>query len=331
MHAALRRCCATGVSSKPPSSLCLLPLSPPLLQTSSSSFRKQRANMATTAATSTSIASAPKHMPSDPYPHGLKSLGGATLEQVLSSRLGGSLAVGPLPASGSAFIKPASVSYGLDGKTRRWDVIEAHPSVGVILYHDDLDAFVVVRQFRPAVYASLLAAADASSPPPLHAAFTVELCAGLCDKDGKPPQEIAAEEVLEECGFVVQPSAIQPVTSAVSSAGTAGAAHHLFFARVSESMRAVSHEGGHGNGGGLADTGEAIEVLALPFERVDALVLDGARLSMSPGLQFGLTWAARELERGRLGGRGRGAGGGEKEDGDGLLTAELRLKPVLPA
>lgn len=292
---------------------------------------------------SASATTASKHMPAEPYPHGLRSIGGATLEQTLS-RLGASLTVGALPPSGSAFVKPGSVGYELDGRARRWDVIEAHPSVGVVLYHEDMDAFLIVRQFRPAVYAALLAESNGNAgndggkgapspaapppPPPLHAAFTYELCAGLCDKAGKPPAEIASEEVLEECGYSVPAHAIRPVTSAVSSAGTAGAAHHLFFARVSEAQRVGADDGG----GGLADTGEAIEVLALPFERADDLVLDGARLSMSPGLQFGLVWAARELERGGLGGRRRkqqeAADGG---DGDGLLTAELVLKPVLPA
>jgi nudix-type nucleoside diphosphatase (YffH/AdpP family) len=279
-------------------------------------------------------------MPADPYPHGLASLSGATLEATLQRRLGGAFSVGALSAAGSAFIKPATISYELDGRARRWDVIEAHESVGIVLYHEDLDAFVLVRQFRPAVYATLLLAGGAgaaaassspSPPPPMHAGFTFELCAGLCDKAGKPAAEIAAEEILEECGFVVDAKDVRPLTSSVSSAGTAGALHHLFFARVSDAARAP------GGGGGLADTGEAIEVLALPFDRVDGLVMDGGagRLMMSPGLQFGLVWAARELGAGRLGGRRRrrqegGGGGGGGED-DGLLTAELNLKPVLPA
>jgi nudix-type nucleoside diphosphatase (YffH/AdpP family) len=332
MHAALRRCAtAVGLSTSKqhhhPSSSSL-----------PSPFRNapKRGAMATTtthAITERTITDAPKHMPAQPYPHGLKSLGGCTLETTLA-RLGASLSLAPLPSTGSAFIKPATVLYQLDGKQRRWDVIEAHPSIGVILYHEDLDAFVIVRQFRPAVYSALLAGgangangADAP-PPPLHAAFTYELCAGLCDKDGKPPREIAAEEILEECGYAVDAAAIVPVTSAVSSAGTAGASHFLFFARVSEAMRSKDQHGTAG--GGLAETGEAIEVLALPFDQADALVLDGlSNLSMSPGLQFGLTWAARELERGRLGGRRKGKGG--DDDKEGLLTAELNLKPVLPA
>ncbi len=34
------------------------------------------------------------------------------------------------------------------GKERRWDVVESHASVGVVLYHKDLDAWIIVRQFR---------------------------------------------------------------------------------------------------------------------------------------------------------------------------------------
>jgi len=42
------------------------------------------------------------------------------------------------------------------GKQRRWDMISSHSSVGVIIYHTELDALVVVRQFRPPVSFLLL-------------------------------------------------------------------------------------------------------------------------------------------------------------------------------
>lgn len=42
----------------------------------------------------------------------------------------------------------------MDGKSKRWDLVESLPSVAVALYHADLDSLVVVRQFRPAVYAA---------------------------------------------------------------------------------------------------------------------------------------------------------------------------------
>jgi hypothetical protein len=42
-------------------------------------------------------------------------------------------------------------------------------------------------------------------------------------------------------------------------------------------------------GGGLVHTGEAIEVLALPFNSVPAFVTD-AKVAKSTGLMFGLLW-----------------------------------------
>ena len=42
------------------------------------------------------------------------------------------------------------------GKRRRWDMISSHSSVGVIIYHTELDALIVVRQFRPPVSFLLL-------------------------------------------------------------------------------------------------------------------------------------------------------------------------------
>lgn len=54
------------------------------------------------------------------------------------------------------------------GKERRWDIVKAHASVGVVLYHSGHDGFILVRQFRPAVYAARLreAAAEGRPAPP---------------------------------------------------------------------------------------------------------------------------------------------------------------------
>ena len=35
-------------------------------------------------------------------------------------------------------------------------MVEAHSSVGIVLYHKDLDALLFVRQFRPAVSISVI-------------------------------------------------------------------------------------------------------------------------------------------------------------------------------
>ena len=37
------------------------------------------------------------------------------------------------------------------GQQRRWDVVRSHSSLGIVLYHTELRAALIVRQFRPAV------------------------------------------------------------------------------------------------------------------------------------------------------------------------------------
>ena len=37
----------------------------------------------------------------------------------------------------------------------------------------------------------------------------IELCAGLCDKEGKSDLEIAVDEVEEECGYKVHPDQME--------------------------------------------------------------------------------------------------------------------------
>eukprot|EP00775_Hariotina_reticulata_P004164 gene4164-4412_t len=140
------------------------------------------------------------------YPHGLKGLSPDTTVEKTLQRLGTQFDIIP-PPSDSAFVRPASVMYQLDGKQRRWDIIQAHSSVACVLYQADLDAFLVVRQFRPAVYAHRLreAAAAGLPPPDRSEGFTIELCAGLIDKD-KSLEQIVAEEIHEEVGYQGRPA-----------------------------------------------------------------------------------------------------------------------------
>lgn len=42
---------------------------------------------------------------------------------------------------------------------------------------------------------------------------TLELCAGIVDKVGKTLEEIAAEELYEECGYRVEPSRLRKITT----------------------------------------------------------------------------------------------------------------------
>lgn len=174
------------------------------------------------------------------------------------------------------------------------DVIKAHDSIAIVLYHRAKHCFLLVRQFRPALYASLLRAANCTSTadaegadrPPLAQAFTYELCAGIVDK-AMSLEEIAHEEVLEECGYNVPVDTIEKLTSYAASVGVQGSCQTLFYAEVDEGMRA-------GAAGGVASDGERIELLALPVDRVDAFLVD-ENAPKTPGAMFGLMWAKAKL------------------------------------
>ncbi|CAL5228647.1 g11815 [Coccomyxa viridis] len=229
------------------------------------------------------------------YPHGLKSMSkehnpGGTMEKTLQ-RLG---EVDIIPPPGpSKFVAPQTVMYHLDGRQRRWDMVKSHSSVGIVLYHAEQDALLVVRQFRPAVYASrwMEAKAEGRGPPPLSVGFTYELTAGIIDKS-KSNEEIAKEEVLEEVGYDVKVENMKPVTMYVSSTGISGSKHFMFYTAVDEGMRS-------NGGGGLQDTGEAIEVLALPISQADSFEKD-EEMPKSAGLLFGLMWLRNQKQQGLL-------------------------------
>ena len=90
------------------------------------------------------------------------------------------------------FIHPVKVTFNQNGRTKTWEAVRSHDSVAILLYHEEKDSFVLVKQFRAPVYLN-----DKTKT------FTFELCAGLIDKD-KSIEEIVIEEIDEECGFEVQ-------------------------------------------------------------------------------------------------------------------------------
>lgn len=194
----------------------------------------------------------------------------------------GSVNIQSMPGE-SAFIKPYSIQYEMDGKKRRWDAVQSHGSVGALVYQRSQDSVVIVRQFRPAVYAwaKLEAEKSGQPPPPIASAFTYEICAGLIDKD-KSLEEITAEEIQEETGFSVEAASLQLVTTYNSSVGTSGSVHHMFTVDVDDS---TPHDGG----GGLEDSGEAIELLLLPLGSALEFASD-TTLNKSAGLLFGIMY-----------------------------------------
>ena len=172
-----------------------------------------------------------------------------------------------LPCEKSEYVRPKRISYRQDGVPKTWDMVEVHDSVAILLYHEERDALIVVRQFRPPVY---LKNGDG---------FTYELCAGIVDKD-KPLAKIAHEEILEECGYDVPLERIERVTSFYTAVGFAGSVQTLYYAAINEEMRV--------NGGGGVDV-EAIEVIEIPASEAKAFAMDETK-AKTPGLMFGFGW-----------------------------------------
>jgi UDP-sugar diphosphatase len=232
------------------------------------------------------------------YPHGIQPLPQGVPATEILTRLGGPhhIEVQPLTQA-SLFVKPQSVFFQLDGKKRRWDMVNSHASVAILLYHTTRQAYILVRQFRPAVWATAVRSAaeeqGLSSPVypsslPLHHGFTFELCAGIVgDKPELSLSQVAQEEILEETGFDVDISKLKKLTSFNSAVGISGSRQTIFVAEVDDSMLAVPNDG---VGGGLADHGEAIEVVALPAASVEEFLMDES-LGKSAGLMFALTYA----------------------------------------
>lgn len=171
------------------------------------------------------------------------------------------------PLNDAKFVKTALAKYEQNGFLQSWEIVEAHDSVAVLIYHTQKDVFVLVRQFRPAVY--------------VHnkEGMSIELCAGIVDKN-MTLEQIIQEEIEEECGYSVPLKQIKKITSFYTSVGFAGSKQTLYYAAVNDAMK-VSE------GGGV--DGEVIEVVELPVTEAEALMYDDD-IVKTPGLLFAFAW-----------------------------------------
>lgn len=171
------------------------------------------------------------------------------------------------PLVDAKFISTSFATYEQDGIKKSWEIVEAHDSVAILIYHKEKKAFILVKQFRPAVYLNN------------DNGTTVELCAGIVDKK-LSLEEIAKEEIEEECGYAVPLHNIERITSFHTSVGFAGSKQTLYFAQVDESMK-VSEGGGVDH--------EQIEVIYLPIDEAKKLIYDES-IAKTPGLMFAFMW-----------------------------------------
>lgn len=115
-------------------------------------------------------------------------------------------------------------------------------------------------------------------PPSLG--VTIELCAGIVDKD-KSWVQIAAEEVHEECGYSVPVERLETVLTYRSGVGTSGSLQTMYYCEVTDADKATS-------GGGVE--GEIIDVVEYSLEEARQLVTQGAKVTSPPSFLLGVLW-----------------------------------------
>jgi len=166
------------------------------------------------------------------------------------------------------FIQTGLVKYKQNGIDKTWEVVKAHDSVAVLIYHKERDSFILVKQFRPAVYMGNL-----------DSGITIELCAGIVDKE-LTLKEIAMEEIEEECGYAVPLESIERITLVNNAVGFAGSKQTIFYTEVTSSMQVSL-------GGGI-DT-ELIEVIEMPISKAKEFIFDES-IAKTTGLLFAFMW-----------------------------------------
>ena len=172
------------------------------------------------------------------------------------------------PLTKGHFVKPVRLHYCQNGDERNWEAVQCHDSVAILLYHREKDAFLLVKQFRPAVHMN----------HPAHLC-TYELCAGLVDKD-VPLAQIAREEIDEECGFAVPVEKLCKINSFFTNVGVSGNKQHLYYAEIDDTMKIH-------NGGGVHTEDIILEYISSKDAR--AFIYDENK-AKTPGLIFAFYW-----------------------------------------
>lgn len=108
-----------------------------------------------------------------------------------------------------------------------------------------------------------------------------ELCAGIIDKD-LPTNEIAREELIEECGYDIPASQIEEVMQFRSGVGTTGSLQTLYYCEVTDADKVP------GSGGGVGD--EIIEVVEFTIEQAREIIKQGTKHTSPVGFLFGMLW-----------------------------------------
>ncbi len=144
-----------------------------------------------------------------------------------------------------------------DGRTMAREVLNSADAAAVLPYDPEAGKVILIRQFRaPVMHVEG------------HPDF-LEAVAGLLDED--EPEACARREAMEEAGLQLR--TLEPVVTAWSTPGITTERLHLFLAPYAAADRV-------GEGGGLADEHEEIEVLEIGIDELKSLLERGAIADM---------------------------------------------------
>ena len=115
----------------------------------------------------------------------------------------------------------------------------------ILLYNKDSRSVILTRQFRMPTYIN-----------GNRHGYLIETCAGLLDKDNA--EECIRRETEEETGYKVE--SVKKVFEAYMSPGSVTELLYFFVAEYSRDMKI-------GDGGGIEEESENIEVMEIPFSQ----------------------------------------------------------------
>jgi len=195
----------------------------------------------------------------------------------------------------SNFIKPLRVIYTQNGKEKAWDAMRVHDSVAILIYNSSRNMFILVKQFRPAVYINAAKSEKDDNGNttidhtkyPGSVGLTYELCAGIVDKN-KSVAEIAQEEILEECGYKVTTESLRRITGFRNGVGTSAAYQDMFYVDVTDDMKVST-------GGGNQHEGELIDIVEIPLSEGRTFMMDESK-TKPVGVMFALMWFFENIQ-----------------------------------
>lgn len=195
----------------------------------------------------------------------------------------------PLPPD-SPFMKPRRFFYIQNGKSKFWDLLKIRDQVSIVIFNKSTNKLVFVRQFRPAIYYSIITSsgcpiesADLNQFRP-SLAITVELCGGMVDKN-MSIKDIAREEISEECGFDIPINRLEEIYQFKTAVSPASSTHTLYYCEVCESDRLPK-----------TNCQSIIETVEYSIQEVKNMLSKCADINSPPVFILGVMWFLSQMK-----------------------------------